>query len=880
MRRTLIYLGFVYSGILSATSCLATAQQESTSLRTQLVTFDIPAQSVGDALAQFAEQSGLQVVFYTDYVQGMRAPEITGRYSPDAAIAKILAGTALHADFVDSHTVIVSSSEADAGSTQKTAQAGSIAESLSGSSNSSLWERFRLAQATEGAPTRATSVEKENAEQASQTEPVQLQEVIVTAQKKSERLQDVPVPVAVLNASTLTDNGNLTLLSYFSSVPGLQIQPSADSIMNISLRGISASTLGIQVNPTVAITIDGIPFTASSSLGQGSLVPDIDPGDLARIEVLRGPQGTLYGASAVGGLINYVTVDPSTTDYSGRLEAGVSDVYNGSEPGRNFRGAINIPISSSLAVRVSAFTRRDPGYIDDPALGIDGVNASNTSGGRIAALWRLSDALTLKLAALYESSKGNGLSDINVPTAGFARTLGLGDLQQNYAPNTGKFEHITQAYNATLTAKIGGIDLTSISGYNQFHTNYLYDYTDFFADYTNHQYQTPDSLTHSSYTIKKFDQEIHLSFSWPEKADWLLGGFYTHEDSTLEAYDFAENPTIGVPVPGGVYFFEDAPSTYYEYAAFGDLTYHITHRFDVQIGARESHNNVTSGTFFNGSLVGNVATTSNLESSGNAFTYLVTPEFHVSDDTMVYARFASGYRPGGPNSVPASALCGGCVVPNKYNPDTTYNYELGAKGNFLDHRLTFDVSLYHIDWKDTQIIVSTPNGLASYYANAAQSKSQGLELSLTARPADGLTLAGWVTWGESVLTKNLPASSGLVGAPGDRLPNSTRLSGNVSLDEELPLSAKIRGFVGGEVSFVGDRLGNFQAAGAARPDFPAYTKFDLHAGAKYESWKANIYVDNVADRRGYLSSIANGGSPYAIYIIQPRTIGLNVVRMF
>lgn len=186
--------------------------------------------------------------------------------------------------------------------------------------------------------------------------------VLVTAEKREEVLLDVPVPVATLPGDTLAENNQVRLRDYFAEVPGINVMPSYVAQQNVSIRGI---TTGGGSTPTVGFTIDDVPFGASSG-SHGDHVPDLDPGDLERIEVLRGPQGTLYGADSMGGLVKYVTVDPSTEGITGRLDTGLSNVSHAGQPGFNVRASANVPLSDKLAFRVSGFRRQDPGYIDNP----------------------------------------------------------------------------------------------------------------------------------------------------------------------------------------------------------------------------------------------------------------------------------------------------------------------------------------------------------------------------------------------------------------------------------------------------------------------------------------------------------------------------------
>ncbi len=262
----------------------------------------------------------------------------------------------------------------------------------------------------------------------------------------------------------------------------------------------------------------------------------------------------------------------------------------------------------------------------------------------------------------------------------------------------------------------------------------------------------------------------------------------------------------------------------------------------------------------------------------NAFTYLLTPRFKVSENLMVYARAASGYRPGHPNSGAANL-----DLPPGVGADRTENYEIGAKGELLNRALGFDASLYRINWKDIQYLSFDPTTGAGYLANGNRAKSQGLELSLDAKPVKGLTLNAWITLNEAVLTEPFPPTAFVNVKSGDRLPYGSRFSGNFSADQEFALGGGVMGYAGGSVSYVGERQGDFPnifAPTAARQILPAFAQTDLRAGASYGKWTANLFVNNVADKRGLLRGGIATVYPYAFNYIRPRTVGLSVERAF
>ena len=699
-----------------------------------------------------------------------------------------------------------------------------------------------------------------------------LAEIIVTAEKHEERLQDVPIPVTVINAQALTQSNQVHLQDYYATVPGLVLSTGGDAdTPGLSIRGITSGGGGGA--PSVGVVIDDVPYGSATGLG-GRGQPDIDPGDLARVEVLRGPQGTLYGANSMGGLLKFVTIDPSTDALSGRVQAGTSSVYNGIEPGLNFRGSINVPVNDTLAFRASAFREQDPGYIDNIQTGQQGINRMTSDGGRVSVLWKPSDVLSLKLSALLQDSKRDGGEQATVGP-------GFADLQQSSIPNTQTLDEKTQAYSATLNAKFGGVELTSLTGFNVDRALTAHDVTRVSGSFFSTFGGVPAAVLLDSIGTHRFSEELRLSVPITDQITWLLGGYYADERNDFVSNAYGADAATGTPT-ADLLLLQEFHLQYSEYAAFTNITYNVTDRFDVQLGGRVSENRQTFD-IVRGAPIGialycpNSApapcpdlTVSGLHSKDTPFTYLFTPRYKISPDLMVYARFASGYRPGGPNEVCTTG------IPCQYDAEKTQNYDLGLKGDFLDHILSVDFSLYRIDWKDIQVALFDPTGLLGYTANAGRAKSQGVELSVEARPIRGLTVSAWVAYDDANFT-GLPQA-------GARIPGTTRFTGNVSADEEFALTGSLSAFVGGTMSYVGNRLGGLQGPGAPRAYLPAYAQTNLHAGLKVNTWTVTAFVNNVTDKRGVLE----GGldyqyefpDPNTYTFITPRTVGLNASKTF
>jgi iron complex outermembrane recepter protein len=858
----------------------ATVAAQAAEARSITYDLDIPAQSLNDALQAFALASQHKLLYSSELVDGKRSAVLKGKFTTEQAVKALLSGTHLSYEVTSDGLVLIRAADPPPGTNAATPMP-----------NGSAVTSIRLAQAgaatapsggstTTGSPVAAS---QGSSSATSAVETADIGEIIVTAQKKSERLQDVPVAITALNTDLLANNNLTRIQDYFAMVPGLSVAAGSQGggTQQLAIRGI---TTGPGTNPTVGVVIDDVPYGNSTTAALGNLLyPDLDPSDLSGIEVLKGPQGTLYGSDSLGGLIKYVTKNPSTDGFSGGVQVQGEDVDHGGV-GYAVRGSINIPLSNTFAIRASGFTRRDAGYIENISTGQRDINQVDVRGGHLSALWTPSDTVSLKVGALVQNTEGNGNSVVDTnnllqPT--------LSDLQQTGIRGNGAFNSQIELFTAALKFKLGGVDFVSLSGYGINKWYALYDISVLGPAFAAPYFGVNGATEPNYYSTKKFTQEFRASSTIGQWLDWMVGAFYTHEDSgasfqNLEANDYA----TGAPV-GQLIHWTYAPNTLSEDSLFADATVHFTDQFDVQVGGRESEYRQAYNEQATGLLVPTFYGVPSpyilgLErAKGNAFTYLVTPQYKFSRDLMTYVRIATGYRVGGPNiSYP------NVNTPASYNPDRTTNYELGVKGNVFNHALTFDVSLYYIDWQKIQL---GENGFANgaefgYTTNGAAAKSQGLEVSLQAHPFEGTAISLVTSLSDSVLTQNLPATSSVYGLSGQRLPFSSRFSGTFSVDQDIARIGEATVLVGGSVSYVGLRLGEF-TTGPTPPPFqmPAFTTFNLHAGARYQSWLFNLFANNVGDKRGitgYSFYDGTGTATNVATIIPPRTVGLSVSKSF
>jgi outer membrane receptor protein involved in Fe transport len=700
-------------------------------------------------------------------------------------------------------------------------------------------------------------------------------DIIVTAQKREERLQDVPVPVSSINAQGLTAKSQFRLQDYFSQVPGLSLTPTGfgDGSTGIAIRGITSDLLG---NPTVGIMVDDVPFGTSIAIGGGFMTPDLDPSDLERIEVLRGPQGTLYGTASMGGLLKYVTVSPSLDGFKGSIRAGLSTIDQGSDLGYNLNGSVNIPLNDTLAVRASASYRFNPGFVDNIETGDTDVDKTRVYGGLFSVLWKPSSSFSVKLSALLQRSRQFGSPYL-------LRSLDFSDPRQSFIANAGSLRRKTNAFSATINTDVGGFDVTSITSYAH-NTGYMsYDYTMFieelipivFPDVSN-----PEARSDVVSSLRKFSQEVRLRKNISDNIEWLVGGFFTRDSIPSSERRLSVSPQ---GQNQGLFAEYTQKAIYRELAGFTDVTVRFGDRFDVQVGGRVSRMKQTldggvAGPYFPIFEPDALGAEQFVKYNQTQTTYLFTPRFKINPDFMLYARAASGYRPGGANSRSAQGLDGG-AVPAGFKSDTTQNYEIGLKGDLLGRQLSFDVSAYYIDWKDIQVSVLAPGSAIAYYDNGGAARSKGFEVSLQLRPSAGLRLGSWLSYNDARLTENFPTDSAVVARKGDRLPSGSKVSANGTIDYSTALSPDFDASIGATVTYVGRRLGSFGAT-PEREVYNSYTQVDLRAGINHGPWSLNVYANNLTNNRAVIGGgIATLYSEY-LNIIPPRTVGMSLTKAF
>jgi iron complex outermembrane recepter protein len=719
-----------------------------------------------------------------------------------------------------------------------------------------LWQECRAAEAAQPADSNALTT------------------IVVTAEKREEKLQDVPMSITALGGRTLDKLQDRDFSDYAAMVPGLSLVSGQPGFTRLTLRGQNAGGVG----STVAVYIDESPFGSSTALLNGSInTGDFDTWDLQRVEVLRGPQGTLYGANSEGGLLKFVTNAPELGTFSGAAEVTGESVDHGGQGG-DVRAVLNLPIGDKVAFRISGFDQDVPGYIDDPSRGKTDVNDGHKEGGRASLLAAPTDDLSIRLTAQSQQAKYNATSAVDVDPVTL-RPL-HGDLTQERPisePSSFKYEN----YNATIDWNAGPFSILSTTSYGILKADTFNDVTPMYGVFSQLIFDgTPGAALDNNTELKKFTQEIRLRSKASDRLEWQVGGYFTRETAALEqgldAVNFQPTTFVGLleqPVIN---------STYKESAGFVDLTYHFNSQFDIQAGGRYSKNQQTAvqTVTFAPELATLSGVTSNPQieaanSSGHVFTYSVAPRWHVDVNTMVYARLSTGYRPGGPNVLPP------VVPPNverQYGPDKTTNVELGVKSTQLQGLLTIDVAAFHVDWKNIQLFeVVNSFGING---NGGTARSQGVEWTFGYVPVQGLTFQWVGAFTDAKLTSPAPDLNGL---PGDPLPYAPKWGTSLDGEYDRSLFSNWNGFVGATWSYVGTRSTDFGSSAATPPTqvgLPSYNTLAARLGVANDRYRVTLYGKNLTDSRGITNYEGVQSAYQSVSYIQPRTIGVTLDAKF
>lgn len=736
-------------------------------------------------------------------------------------------------------------------------------------------------------------------------------DIIVTAQRRSQTLAEVPQAISVVGGETLERQQAVSFIDYAALIPGFTVTQTNPGESRLILRGVNTGSVG----STVAVYVDDVPFGSSGSLSNGGvLAGDFDTFDIARIEVLKGPQGTLYGSNALGGVLKYVTALPNLAALEARAQAGIEDTRDGGT-GYLANAMINVPIGDMLAVRASGYYRRNQGVVDAVGLNREGVDDNESYGGRASLLFKPSDRVSVRLSALLQNIEVDSPSSFTVDPRSLRPVnpitgVGTGGQRQRYQryPELNTVDY--RLYSGALDWDLDFATLTSVTSYATQKQKQVSDISTNAARGTAQAIYGGTATTatvglafQSDVSLEKFTQELRLASPDSDTFEWLVGAYYTKEDSSLLQRFLPFNLASGALIPPaatfGPFTFQEfvianIDANYEEIAGFGSATLHLGERFDITAGGRYSHNKQDSLQAV--IQLGNGTPQAGRSKEG-VFTWSVAPRFEFSDNASVYGRVAKGYRPGGPNFVPAGAPAN---FPTSFQADTLISYEFGVRAETSDRTFGIDAAVFYLDWDDILILstVQTAAGPVGVNGNGRRARSAGVEATATLRPTAGLSVVVNGAYTDAYLRDDTVSGGGqnlTGGLKGDQLPYSPKYSGSVSADYEWSVGNDAVAYVGGNLRVLGDQTAGFNAAYRAafgqRIAIDGYSVVDLRAGVRFGNATVSVYARNLTDSYGVVSAgdfpvavpAALGGTGVPLVTastIRPRTIGATVGYRF
>jgi len=775
---------------------------------------ELPAQPLAEALRSLANQTRTNILFDPDSVKSFNAPAVKNAASVADVLTRILAGSGLTYRYLDDRTVtIVPAGRATA--TPHMEQGEGIGSAVVG---------HNLGPAQAGA-----------------AEVPQLEEVVVTAQKRSERLQDVPMSIVAITADELQQR-NITNIDDLSlAVPGLSIMSDGSATRRIMLRGIS-NTAGNGSTSLVGLYLD----EASVTGGLSSQL-DLQTYDLERVEILRGPQGTLYGDGSVGGTIRFITRNPALDRFE--MNADVTALFTEyGAPSQHIAEVVNIPLlENELGLRIAGTFNHDGGWIDQPAAGQENINARNLADVRVKASWQPAADFTVNAMAVIHRKQG-GLNSGEDANGNYTQTFNL-----TTTPTTHDDFNI---YNLTLAYDLAAVRLLSTSTYID--QQQRVDNVGTFFQITPPGTGLYEVYQNYSGKNETFSEELRLSSNGSGPWRWTLGGFYRHalgELDTPVAYaDFGGPPGTPLPAPLPA---SEATTSSKSVAVFGDTSYQLAERLTLGAGLRYFHDDQAS---------------SPPEQSGTF--HATSPrgyaQYRISERANVYASAAKGFRSGGFNYAPN--------VPT-FAPESVWTYELGTKMSLLDHRLSIDADLFYSKYQNYIVAGLDPAQpqLGNYYQNAGNAVIKGVEWDLAWRALEHWTFSLNGDYLHAVFTRiNSADTVYVVGDPLDLFP---RYTFTVSVQREFQWLGK-PGFA--RVDYNQQGRETFRDRNVAGPTPWYFGESDVISMLNVNTgwhWSDNLtlglFAQNLLNERGLISPYSPNTESDAEIRPRPRTFGVN-----
>ncbi|MFC3582177.1 TonB-dependent receptor [Sphingomonas hylomeconis] len=713
-------------------------------------------------------------------------------------------------------------------------------------------------------------------------------DIVVTATRRPERLRDIPLSVTAFSQKELTAKGIVGYEGLARETPGIVLNKPSANFNNFTARGIATNGYGAGLQSTVAVYIDELPI---STIGNTTVL-DTNLYDVERVEFLRGPQGTLFGSGSLSGALRILTKAPDLTKFgaSGLVDLGLT----GSDSFRQrYNGMINVPIiDDKVGLRVVGFYRDEEGYLDNVGTGVHNSNTLIDWGGRATLLIKPTERLSIKFLGSYEDSNPKD-SSLTSPSLG--REKRISDQPDLY---TGKLA----TGNMTLDYQFDGAHLTSSTTYSSFDQKFYVDLANTFGG------ALPFGLDADG-AMKTFVEEARLSSDPGGKIDWVVGGFYLGRRLDVD-FNYRTSPALLSAIYGanaglGQYYQRlNSHTISHELAGFGELTYRFDEKFWVTGGLRYGRVDSQAFTEAGGYLANFFAVafqnpaapvaprvdpypySAGLKVSASRATYKISASFKPSASLTTYATLSTGFRTPVVNALAGRASvinAADIIIPDGASSDNLKNYEIGMKGRFLDGKLTANLAVYLIDWKNIQVQANRTSDAVQFATNIGGARSKGIELELLAYPVSGLTIGVNGSLNDAKVTKLSASEAAISGATlGARL-SAPHFQGSTYINYAFAVSPSALA----NIALSAQHVGSFPSEFPRVPGNPAATKPTFGYTDSYENVNATVgvqldrlslaaYVENIFDDHSVTYRHPEAFLASRVGTLRPRTIGLRV----
>lgn len=788
--------------------------------QSRLVEFDIKPQTLPAALLEFSHRADVSIVAPGRPTAGKHSPGVRGALDVTKALNALLQGTGLTAREQEDGVYVL------------------MAEPAAGVPR-------------DPAPPARASTSQSRAEHLDVVDTV-----IVTATKREQDTLDVPVAVTSISAEQLLRFGSDRKEEYLALAPGVEFGQNGLNTSLITIRGIQTALFGSNQQATVEVFYDEMPSLNRLYARHSS---DLRLVDVERVEILRGPQGTLFGSGAMGGAVKIINRKPDASRLEASFDTSLASTDGGSGS-HDAKGTLNLPlIDDVLALRGSMYTFHEGGFIDNVVRGENNVDDIDTQGARLMLQYAPNEQLTVLLSGTYQDDESDAASIALLDSPD-------GD---SYTIDTPKperaFNGVSRVLNLAVDYDFEWANLVSSTSYFSRDGRIARDWTEYWQGTV--RFDGPVTDVEYSET-ETYSQELRLASVGDGPLQWLAGMFYTDQDVLVDFLRTQAGSQQAIGAPGDVLsHIVIAPQTR-EIAFFGEVSYQLTERLTLTTGARWFENRADFSSSRSGYLSGRQ--TPPRSTREDATTPKFAALYRISDGLSVYAQATQGYRVGQNNFSLIDDPASGFVPPAYFESDSLWNYELGLKA--VAGWLHVNAAAYYITWRDIQFTVGGSTG--TFTDNAGVATSKGFELELSGRPADWLEIGLAVAYTDAMLDS---VAEDVTEARPGRLPGSTEWATR----EFVQLN--YRGLIGDSTAYMrlAHQYTGEKAATLGRGGFDpvgittdAYSKVDWRAGFATERYDVSLFVDNLTNDDASLAPRRIPFTADATTRLRPRTIGL------